>query len=520
MGVAHSLSVSTDPVLRGLRAADEPWGLAAARAAARPGSRVPCTVVVLPSYSVAGSLLGHYAERLLQLEHRQLLQALALARVPGSRMIFVTSLRPSPEVVDYYLSLLPRRQRRDVRARLHFLEVPDPRPVSVSAKLLDRPDLVAELRHLVRGRVAYIDPWNVTDDEGRIAHLLGLPLNGTPAQLWPLGFKSSGRRILRAVGVPVPLGFEDVRSADDVVAAVEEIARRRPGAPAVVVKTDNSGAGDGNRVVRLAGPAAAAVRSAVAGWEPWYHEDLSRGAVVEELLESPFTAYPSVQVDIAPTGEVEVVSTHEQIVGGPTGHVYQGCAFPASPAYAARLADHGSAVGRALAEYGARGRLAVDFAATSGPDGHWQLHGLEINLRRTGTTHPLTALENLVPGRYQAALGRWAADDGTTRAYRSTDNLLVPRWRGAAAGDVIDVVREAGLQFDRHTGTGVVLHALCGLDVDGRLGLTAIGDSPGEASRRYREAGRVLGAVDGAHELDVAAPWSPGEGDAVDAEPA
>lgn len=509
-----------DPVLRGLTAPDERWGLAAARAAARPGSRIPHTVVVLPSYSVAASLLGHYSARLLQLEHRQLPQLLGLARVPASRMVFVTSSRPPQEVVDYYLSLLPRRRRRDVLSRLQFLEVPDARPLSVSAKLLDRPDLVGELRHMVRGRVAYIDPWNVTDDENRLSHLLGLPLNGTPAPLWPLGFKSSGRRILRAVGVPVPFGFEDVRSTEDVVAAVEEIARRRPGASAVVVKTDNSGAGDGNRVVRLAGPAAAVARAAVARWESWYHDDLSRGAVVEELLETPGTAYPSVQLNIAPTGEVEVVSTHEQIVGGPTGHVYQGCAFPASPAYAARLAGHGSAVGRALAEYGALGRLAVDFAATPGPDGDWQLHALEINLRRTGTTHPLTALENLVPGRYHPALGRWVVDGGTTRAYRSTDNLLVPRWRGAAAGDVIDVLRAAGLQFDRHTGTGVVLHAFCGLDVDGRLGLTAIGESPAAADRLYREVGVVLDAVDDAEAPAVPGMRSPQEGDAVDAEPA
>lgn len=479
-------------------------------------------MVVLPSYSVAGSLLGHYADRLLQLEHRQLLQALALARVPGSRMVFVTSSRPSPQVVDYYLSLLPRKRHRDVRARLHFLEVPDRRPLSVTAKLLDRPDLVAELRRLVQGRVAYIDPWNVTEDEGRLAHLLGLPLNGTPAPLWSLGFKSSGRRILRAVGVPVPLGVEDVRSVDDVARAAEEISRRRPGASAVVVKTDNSGAGDGNRVVRLAASTAtevaATVRSTALGWEPWYLDDLGRGAVVEELLEAPSTTYPSVQVDIAPTGEVEVASTHEQIVGGPTGHVYQGCAFPAKRAYAAQLAAYGAAVGRVLAEHGALGRLAVDFAAAPAPHGGWRLHGLEINLRRTGTTHPLAALENLVPGRYHPALGRWVLDDGTTRSYRSTDNLLVPRWRGAAAGDVVEAVREAGLQLHRHTGTGVVLHALCGLDVDGRLGLTAIGESPAGADRLYREAGRVLDALD----APVASPAgrSPREGDALDAEPA
>jgi hypothetical protein len=81
-------------------------------------------------------------------------------------------------------------------------------------------------------------------------------------------------------------------------------------------------------------------------------------------------------------------------------------------------------------------------------------------------------------------------------------------------------VRGAGLQLDRHTGTGVVLHALCGLDADGRLGLTAIGESPAAADRLYREAGRVLDALDDPGPVASPATRSPREGDALDAEPA
>jgi hypothetical protein len=36
--------------------------------------------------------------------------------------------------------------------------------------------------------------------------------------------------------------------------------------------------------------------------------------------------------------------------------------------------------------------------------------------------------------------------------------------------------------FDRARGTGVVLHMLSCLAIDGRFGLTAIGDSPEEAA--------------------------------------
>ena len=102
--------------------------LARARAAHRPGSRVPHTVVVLPSYSVSMSLLEHYGPRIPALEHRQLLTLLMLPRVPGSEMIFVTATEPSERVLEYYLSFVPAEHRRDTRRRIRLVEVPDPTP--------------------------------------------------------------------------------------------------------------------------------------------------------------------------------------------------------------------------------------------------------------------------------------------------------------------------------------------------------------------------------------------------------
>ena len=109
------------------------------------------------------------------------------------------------------------------------------------------------------------------------------------------------------------------------------------------------------------------------------------------------------------------------------------------------------------------------------------MYAIEVNLRKGGTTHPYAALRNLVPGRYDTAAGRWIADDGTTRAYSSTDNLVDESWLGLAPADVIRAVRDAGLQFDPSTGTGTVLHMLSGLEIDGRFGLTAIAPTPAEA---------------------------------------
>jgi hypothetical protein len=120
-----------------------------------------------------------------------------------------------------------------------------------------------------------------------------------------------------------------------------------------------------------------------------------------------------------------------------------------------------------------------------GSDGSWSVFALEINLRKGGTTHPYAVLRNVVPGHYDPDQGSWIADDGSTRCYFATDNLLDPTWVGLPPATVIEAVDAAGLRFDFGTGTGVVLHMLSCLAIDGRMGLTAIGRTPEESSELY-----------------------------------
>ena len=136
---------------------------------------------------------------------------------------------------------------------------------------------------------------------------------------------------------------------------------------------------------------------------------------------------------------------------------------------------------RRFAARGALGRFGVDFVAADDGTGSWTIDAIEVNLRKGGTTHTYTALRNLVPGRYDLDAGRWVAEDGSTRAYSGTDNLVDPAWLGLPVADVIDAVTAAGIGFDHRTGTGVVLHMLSGLAIDGRIGLTAIAETPPDA---------------------------------------
>lgn len=453
--------------------------------------------VVMPSFSVHGQLLAHYGARFGSMEHRYLLLALA-ARNPRCEVVYISSLAPGPAVLDYYASLLPPSERAGFLGRVHVVTVADESWRPTAAKLLDDPAAVARVRSVVRGRPALLEVWNVTETEEEAALALGIPIDGTDCRLRPLGFKSAGRRLFQKAGIETPVGCEDVRGLGDVARAIEGIRRRRPGTERVVVKLDDSGAGDGNVTVGIRGDDgrdladARLVQALHAALSPAYRGELAAGGVVEELVVGDEVSSPSGQADIAPDGSVTVASTHEQVLEGPEGQVYAGCVFPAQPAYAVRVARLTAAVAERLGALGARGRVGVDFVARR--DGHrWSVLALEVNLRNGGTTHPLAGLSALVDGRYDADRGRWVTPDGEQRCYSSTDNIVDPDWLGLDPHRVVAAVRAAGIGFDPHTGTGLVLQMLSGLAVDGRVGLTAIERTTAAARELAERGGRVIG---------------------------
>lgn len=460
--------------------------LAGALEANRPDSTTEHVSIALPSYSVSETILSHYGDRIPSLEHRYLASLLMPSRIPAVNIVYISSRRPEQAAIDYYPALLSPERRARTVGRYRIIEWNDGTPRSVAARLVSRPDLVDDLRAHIGDRPALIEPWNVTEHEIALAVALGVPINGTRPELRDIGFKGAGRRLFAQAGVPTPLGREDIRTTDDVIGATLAIRAERPGVPAVVIKHDDSGAGDGNAVIDLAPMADAPdpvawLRERIDGLPDWYRADLMAGGIVEERITGARFSSPSAQADILPSGEVRVLATHEQVLGGADQQVYLGCRFPADPAYAAALAGHARAIGEQLAARGALGRFSVDFVAADDGTGWWAIHAIEVNLRKGGTTHTYTALRNLVPGRYDVEAGRWLADDGSTRAYSGTDNLIDPAWLGLPVADVIAAVADAGIGFDHRTGTGVVLHMLSGLAIDGRFGLTAIDTTPAGA---------------------------------------
>jgi hypothetical protein len=422
-------------------------------------------------------------------EERFLCLVLSLLRAPRSRVIYVTSNPIHPRVAGYYFSLVPELDTPEARSRFEAVSLVDGRNEPLSAKLLARPGALERIRRLIGDpEVAMIIPFCMTQDEVGLAEALQLPIYGCDPQLNWLGSKTGSRRVFEEEGVQHPVGL-DIRGADDLAAALEELRRRSPAARAAILKLDLGVSGLGNALVDLEA-AGRDLRSALELEDETIDLDhyLSlldeQGGIVEERIEGEDFRSPSVQLRVSPSGQVDIMSTHDQVLGGAHGQTYFGCHFPADPGYASLIAAEGLEVGRRLAREGVIGRAAVDFAVVE-REGVWQPYALEINLRSGGTTHPLFALTSLTDGAYDPLAGEYRTRLGDVKHYAATDHLDSPAYQSLTPDDLLDVVEQKGLGWDAEREVGVVLHMVSAIAVAGRVGLTAIGDTLDEARQRY-----------------------------------
>ncbi|MBD0293015.1 MAG: hypothetical protein ICV70_05525 [Jiangellaceae bacterium] len=465
------------------------------------------SVVVVPSVTLdrvterSGSMTQAYEERYLFM--------LLLLRQPRLRLIYVTSMPIQPAIVEYYLALLPGVIPSHARARLSLVSVGDSSPQPLSEKLLDRPRLLRRIASLIPDRSrSHMVPYTTTPLERDIALSLGIPMYGADPRLFGWGTKTGCRRLFAEEEVRHPLGAEDLHSLADVRDAVVSMRARRPSISTVIVKLNEGVSGGGNALVDLTGlpePGSAdepeqvtdrlrSMRFELAGmpFDGYVAKLAERGGIVEELISGTELRSPSVQLRILPSGEVELLSTHDQLLGGPSGQSYLGAKFPADIAYARAISAEAAKVGARLAREGVLGRFAIDFVTVRDRSGDWTPYAIEINLRRGGTTHPFLTLQFLTDGRYEADTGLFRTPHGSEKHLVATDHLDSPTLRGLTLDDLFDIVARHGLHFDQARQAGVVFHMMSCLTESGLIGMTAIGDTPEQAERIYRTAENVL----------------------------
>ncbi len=433
-----------------------------------------------------------------QFYEERLLFMLLFLRARAVRVVYVTSVAVDPAVVEYHLRFLPDPE--DARSRLSMVDLADPSTAALSEKLLGRPDVLAHMRSTIDDPDdAYLVTFNVTPAEQALSAALGIPLYGPAPELVALGSKSGSRRVGRRAGVGVLDGSEDLYSVEAVEAALARLQERRPPVEAAVVKLNNGFSGQGSVMVDLVGgpPFALATASATfcaaeESWATFGPKVEAEGAIAEELLRGPGLVSPSVQMRISPAGALEVISTHDQVLGGPGNQVYLGCRFPAHPDYRLAIQEEAVKVGEVLAAEGVMGPFGIDFLVVPSGDGRGaRVYLLEINLRIGGTTHPYWMARLVTGGSYDTVTGELMAG-GRAKSYVATDNIKSANLVACSPSKVIDAVTEAGLGFDPGSGTGATLHLLGALPGYGKMGATCIADSIGEAEDLYRRVSELL----------------------------
>lgn len=465
------------------------------------------SVVVVPSVSLARTTAG--SGTLMQAMEERSLFLLLLLRQPHLRMIYVTSQPVSESIIEYYLGLLPGVIPSHARRRLTFISVNDAAPVSLSSKLLARPRLLRHVRSLIPNAArSHLIPYNTTALERDVALSLGIPMYGADPRHEDLGSKTGCRRLFEEVGVRCPVGAEDLHSVEDIVAGVQSMRTRRPTLTQAIVKLNEGVSGAGNALLDLHGlPApgapgeAAVITERLHAIQPeaaglavsTYLADFAAfGGIVEERITGVTLTSPSVQMRVLPDGTVELLSTHDQLLGGPTGQQYLGCVFPADSQYAAAIAESAMVIGRRLASLGVLGRFAVDYVVVQDDDGAWTPYAIELNLRKGGTTHPFLTLQFLTGGTYDGEEGVFRTLGGAAKYLVATDHLEDDRLKALTIDDLFDTIVDHRLHFDQSLRTGVVFHMISCLTECGRVGLTAVGDSPEDAWRICQEAQAVL----------------------------
>lgn len=465
----------------------------------------PRTVVVLPSLTFDHTVierisgLPHYEERLLCM--------VMLLRLPRTRVIYLTSTPLHASIVDYYLHLLTGVPSSHARRRLVTISCHDATQRDLTAKLLERPRLLERIREAIGDPAsAHLSCFTVGEEERTLAVRLGIPIYGCDPDLADLGSKSGSREVFREAGVPLADGRERLRDVRDAAEALAEIKTRDRSLRRAVVKLEEGVSGEGNAVFSFDGapegpqlrrwiedalPGTLRFESDGMTWECYAAKYGEMGGIVEAWLEGDRKVSPSGQGRVDPLGRFEMISTHDQILGGPSGQVFKGCTFPARPDYRMEIQEITRRVGEVLARRGALGRFGVDVVSTPTADG-WDHRAIEINLRKGGTTHPYRTLQFLTDGRYDAESATFRIPSGEERSYFATDNLHRDEYRRLTPEDLVDLVVDHELHFHGATQCGVVFHMIGALAGYGKLGMVCVARTTEDAEALHDDTVRLL----------------------------
>ncbi|MFH1537150.1 MAG: peptide ligase PGM1-related protein, partial [Patescibacteria group bacterium] len=456
----------------------------------------PRTIVMVTSFSLDPEELRKVFG--IEFYEERLLYFIGLLKNSNTKLIFVSSVEINPDIIDYYLDIYSedKQQRQDMKKRLIMKVAGDSGSyLSLTQKILKKKKIIAEIKKQIPNKKqAVLRCFNSTEDEEKLAVQLGIPLYAPMAKFVPYGSKSGCRKVFIDSGVEVPPGHEDIKNFDELLKAICQMKKKDKKLEKVVLKFNYSFSGGGNAILnvkKLPSKKEDAYNYMLRYLRP-VEEDLSNkkylekyfqhGGIVEEWMMQENTGSPSVQLAIKPNKEVEITSTHEQLLAEDR-QTFLGCRYPARKKSLIAIKESSLKIGRHLAKKGIIGRFAIDFIVQKKKDKYTDPRAIEINLRKGGTTHPYF-MTKLVTGAIPDQDGLLRID-GRKVFYYAFDTIKHQEYKNLTPKTLIEVVRDYGLEYDPETQTGVILHLLGALQPLGKFGAVCIARSPKAAEQIY-----------------------------------
>jgi hypothetical protein len=231
---------------------------------------------------------------------------------------------------------------------------------------MSKPRILKRIEQFIHSKLSldvstYLSVYRGTETEFKIGNILKLPVHAADSSLLFWGGKAGSRSIFRDVDVPHCDGtYRPDTNVDTIIQKIIATCERNPGSKKGMLKLDEGFSGKGNALVYLEKVQEAIknnsqnvkeqVKDALENakffgesecWASYSKQIALIGAIFELFVEIEeidlMTTSPSVQVYIDLDGNVEVVSTHEQIL---QDQHYLGCEFPAYRPYRKEIANY------------------------------------------------------------------------------------------------------------------------------------------------------------------------------------
>jgi hypothetical protein len=438
---------------------------------------------------------------------------------PNVEMIFICPYQLEPEALEYYYKVLRRIGVQDPETRVLFL-VPElakrlPTHLSLTRLVLMSSKLMKCLASVVKGKVAYIVPGVVSQEELTLAGKLNLPLLGPePKVAQLLSTKSGLKSIFEAADVRPPIGAHNIKDERDLYMILARFIAEYPEYHRWVIKIDTEFHGRGTAFLdirrlkcwdnlstdapatvvaeqvfsELRENAAKRVKILNTGvypdWAAFMKVFGSVGGCVEACPKE-VVASPVVNMFIEPNGEINILSIQEQILHA--NYNALGVLFPQTQTPHEALRDAARAIAAAAYRKKVMGYMTVDFILHRRDDGLrlWAVD-LELRLTTNALIHQFALF--MSEAYYDANSGqcltlqtdREAGGRVVNISYGYTGLMYHPYIGGLKHSIFSSYVRSKGLTFDTEAKTGVLFHfvdiILCGC-----FGVLAVGKSKAHA---------------------------------------